>query len=179
MCYHVMVTSYHAINTTWLSCDSHVTYPQLTVEVGAVVVTATNLEQNIIFLHSYQKPVSIPQYCCVICMSVTGDSHIIRHCGHKSRANLCRLCDLPPTPFKSWEYRNHFTWVGFDTGAFDPWTWTLDIFICYQSYNFLTTSYFISCEHAAQLYMLRKGWGHMLFDPSYKISAVFEDPWTN
>ena len=44
------------------------------------------------------------------------------------------------------------------------------------SYNFLTTSYFISCEHAAQLYMLRKGWGHMLFDPSYKISAVFEDP---
>ena len=101
MCYHVMFTSYPIINTMWLSCDSHVTYPQLTVEVGAVGVTATNLEQNIIFLHSYQKPVSTPTLLCHLHVSNRG-GHITRHCGHKRRANLCKVCDLPPTPFKSW-----------------------------------------------------------------------------
>ena len=61
-------------NTMWLSCDSHVTYPQLTVEVGAVGVTATNLEQNIIF-HSYRKPVSTPILLCQLHVSNGGRSH--------------------------------------------------------------------------------------------------------
>lgn len=39
----------------YLSCIT----VQVIVEVGAIGVTTTNLEQNVIFLHSYQKQVGL------------------------------------------------------------------------------------------------------------------------
>ena len=51
--WHHVILSWQWLHVMW----HHVT-PQLTVVVGAVGLTATNLEQDIIFIHSYQKPVS-------------------------------------------------------------------------------------------------------------------------
>ena len=54
----IAIEKYLSAGDVRLSCHVTSCDPQLTVVVGAVGLTATNLEQDIIFIHSYQKPVS-------------------------------------------------------------------------------------------------------------------------